>query len=103
MVGGPGRDKCEPEKSSGDMLGSLEIEKLGDLEFYTPYPKSWDKFVFGAKKVETLFLVWLLDQYSNLVRKIFEKSLKKSFHRKKRTFNPGRGHMDASAVNCPFL
>ena len=77
MVGGPGREKCGPEKSSGDMLGSLEIEKLGDLKFYTPPTPNPGKRSFSAPKRFKLFmLVWLLDQYSNLVRMIFEKIVK---------------------------
>ena len=103
MVGGPGREKCEPGKSSGDMLGSLEIEKLGDLKFYTPpTPNPGKRSFFGAKKVQTLFLVWLLDQYSNLVQMIFlKRSSKKSVPRKKRTFNPGRYHMCRFHLRCP--
>ena len=84
MVGGPGREKCGPEKSSGDMLGSLEIEKLGDLKFYTPPTPNPGKRSFSApKRSKLFFLVWLLDQYSPLVRMFRGKSLKKVISSKK--------------------
>ena len=65
-------------KWTGDTLEIQENEKLHKANFYTPPTPNPGKRSFLAPQAPKLFLVWLLDQYSNLVQINPGKIVKKS-------------------------
>ena len=66
------------------MLEPRTNANLRNTHFYTPPPtQNPGEMMFLAPQAPKLFLVWLLDQYSNLVRTNSGKILKKVISSKK--------------------